>query len=221
MSRVRGSYTQGDVYNATRRDGVITTQSYLRLEKSIQGTVNSINFDVLANQGSAGATERRLQLTDTFTITALAVMIYKAGTSTTATSAQRAAARLRTWPNPLIFTGASEADALETLYNGYLGVKVNSTVYVESLDLRSFYRVHTSQQLAGPVTTIPADEWPQINNGFKKIVPTITLNGAAKNDISLTLPLATNLGGTASENFVVCYLRGFLNQNAAVLNPGA
>lgn len=213
---VNGRYDQGDVYNRVKRPGVITTQSYLRFEKSIQGTFNSISFDVLVNQGSAATTERRLQLTDTFTITQLALFIYKAGTTTAVTNGDKAKSTLFSWPNPNVFT-QTVADSLMNLYNGYLQLRVNTEVLIDSLDIMQFYRVHTTQN--GAVTNAQ-DEWPMINNGFKKIVPTITLNGAAKNEINLFFPESINLAGSDESNFVVCYCRGFLNQNAAQLNPG-
>ena len=213
---VNGRYDQGDVYNRVKRPGVITTQSYLRFEKSIQGTFNSISFDVLVNQGSAATTERRLQLTDTFTITQLAIFIYNAGTTTTVTNVDKAKSTLFSWPNPNVFT-QTVADSLMNLYNGFLQLRVNTEVLIDSLDIMQFYRVHTTQN--GAVTNAQ-DEWPMINNGFKKIVPTITLNGAAKNEINLFFPESINLAGSASSNYVVCYARGFLNQNAAQLNPG-
>ena len=213
---VNGRYDQGDVYNRVKRPGVITTQSYLRFEKSIQGTFNSISFDVLVNQGSDATTERRLQLTDTFTITQLAIFIYKAGTTTAVTNSDKAKSTLFSWPNPNVFT-QTVADSLMNLYNGYLQLRVNTEVLIDSLDIMQFYRVHTTQN--GAVTNAQ-DEWPMINNGFKKIVPTITLNGAAKNEINLFFPESINLAGSDESNYVVCYCRGFLNQNAAQLNPG-
>lgn len=215
---VNGRYDQGDVYNRVKRAGVITTQSYLRFEKSIQGTFNSISFDVLVNQGSAGTTERRLQLTDTFTITQLAVFIYTCGKDgvTPPTANDRATALLYANPNPNKFVQTS-GDSLMNVYNGYMQLRVNTEVLIDSLDLMQFYRVHTTQY--GAVTNA-TEEWNAINNGFKKIVPTITLNGAAKNEINLFFPQSIDLSGSESSNYIVCYARGFLNQNAAQLNPG-
>ena len=213
---VNGRYDQGDVYNRVKRPGVITTQSYLRFEKSIQGTFNSISFDVLVNQGSAATTERRLQLTDTFTITQLALFVYTAGKETGATNVERASSTLFSWPNPNVFAQVVP-DSLMNVYNGFLQLRVNTEVLIDSLDIMQFYRVHTTQN--GAVANAQ-DEWPMINNGFKKIVPTITLNGAAKNEVNLFFPESINLAGTDTSNFIVCYCRGFLNQNAAQLNPG-
>lgn len=209
---VNGRYDQGDVYNRVKRAGVITTQSYLRFEKTLQGTFNSIAFDVLTNQGTASATERRLQLTDTFTITQLSVMLYNTATND---DAGKAKARLYTWDNPVAFVQAT-AGSLLNFYNGYLQLRVNTEVLVDSLDLMQFYRIHTTQT-GSPTASV--DEWPAINNGFKKIVPTITLNGAAKNDISIFFPQSINMAASTGFNYAVCYCRGFLNQNAAQLNP--
>ena len=213
---VNGRYDQGDVYNRVKRAGVITTQSYLRFEKSIQGTFNSISFDVLVNQGSASTTERRLQLTDTFTITQLAIFIYQAGTTTAVTNQDKAKSLLYANPNPNVFT-QTVTDSLYNVYNGYMQLRVNTEVLIDSLDIMQFYRVHTTQN--GAVTNA-TEEWNAINNGFKKIVPTITLNGAAKNEINLFFPESIDLTGSDKSNYIVCYARGFLNQNAAQLNPG-
>lgn len=217
------NYTAGGVYEKIKAAGLVQTPSYLRLEQSIQGTFNQINFQVLVNEGSPNNTERRLQITDLFTITGMSVMIFKAGTTTTATQAQIAAAQLRTWPNPLVFTGAAEAEALMSIYNGYLTVEVNSKRYIDSIDCERFRRIGTSQFGVGSSATdnepVQADEKPVIDWGFGKMVPTITLSGAGKNLISINLPVSTALGGTSSQNFCVCYLRGLLTQNGSVLNP--
>lgn len=210
---VNGRYDQGDVYNRVKRPGVITTQSYLRFEKSIQGTFNSISFDVLVNQGSTNTTERRLQLTDTFTITDLSIQLY---TAATASADDRAKARLYTYDNPNVFS-QTVVDSLKNLYNGYMQLRVNTEVLIDSLDIMQFYRSQTTQFGAVANAT---DEWNAINNGFKKIVPTITLNGAAKNEINLFFPQSIDMSSDSTVNYVVCYCRGFLNQNAAQLNPG-
>lgn len=206
------------IYNQVSKPGIITTPGYLRLEKSLQGTLTGINFDVLTNQGTPNVTERRLQITDKFVATHIGIFLVKAGASVTATDAEKTVAKLKSNSNALVFTGVAEAPNLHAIYNGSLRIAINSVVFLEALDCMRFYRVGTSQKGAGPAVIITDDEWTAPNFGMCEITPTIELNGAGKNDISLTLPSSTLTSGTNSQNFVVCYMRGFLCQNAAVLN---
>lgn len=196
-------------------------KSYLRLEKSLQGTFTSISFDVLTNQGTPNVTERRLQITDRFVITHMALLLVKAGTTTAATDAEKAGAKLRANNNALVFTTAGEAAALQAIYNGFTEIKVDQTVYAPYIDNQLFYRVETSQKGVGPAVIITDDEWNDVNYGFAEIVPTITLSGASNNQITVNLPTSVTTSGTASQNFLVCYMRGLLVPNTSKLNPVA
>lgn len=208
------------ILNALKpRKGVITTQSYLRLEKLIN-TQSSVNFDVLSNQGAQTITEKRLSITDSFVITGLSFMFYTWNT-TVANSQEKAT--LHTFPDANVFAGVGEAAAIQGFYNGYASVRVNSTVYLDSLDLYRFYRVGVAQQ-GIETTTTPStylrSQWDGGDYGFYSLTPTIELSGATKNEISITLP--SNITATPAANFntyIVCYLRGFLRQNNAQFNP--
>jgi len=212
------------IFNGLRkRKGVISTQSYLRLEQ-VLGTQGNINFSVLVNDGAANVNERRLSITDAFTITSLAVVIYKQ-----ASGGNLSAAQLDTFPNPLIYSGANEAANLQAIYNGYLSVRVNSVVYIDSLDVYRFYRVGTAQEgVIVSQTTTPttspyvASEFSKGDYPFYSLTPSIRLSGATKNELSLTLPESVAMGGTAgTTNRVVLYLRGFLEQNGAQFQPAS
>lgn len=200
-------------FNAIKkRKGVVTTQSYLRLEQTL-GTQGQVNFDVLLNQGAANANEKRLAITDAFTITSLAIAIYKIPSGGNISSGQ-----LDTYPNPLTYVGAGEAAALQAIYNGFLTVRVNSTIYIDSLDAYRFYRVGVAQ--AGVLSAVGseynASSYERGDYPFYALTPGIRLSGATKNDISLTLPQSVAMAGTAgSTNRIVCYFRGFLEQNGA------
>jgi len=200
-------------FNAIKkRKGVVTTQSYLRLEQTL-GTQGQVNFDVLLNQGAANANEKRLAITDAFTITSLAIAIYKIPSGGNISSAQ-----LDTYPNPLTYVGAGEAAALQAIYNGFLTVRVNSTIYIDSLDAYRFYRVGVAQAgvLSAVGSAYNASSYERGDYPFYALTPGIRLSGATKNDISLTLPQSVAMGGTAgSTNRIVCYFRGFLEQNGA------
>jgi hypothetical protein len=200
--------------------GVITTPGFLRLESLAPTTaVSQFSFNTLDTSGVKTSTERRLKLADTFTITDLSFYL-GVGTCTAnaPTAAQYAAQKLLTFPNPLVtgLTGGV-ADLLEVIYNGYLTVRVDTTTFIDSLPMKQFYRVGTSQQGAGPVTVIPRDEFPLAMYGRTDLLPTIELNGQSNIDISITLPNATVCSATTTSNFVnlVLFAQGFLNQGAA------
>lgn len=205
--------------------GVITTPGYLRLEVALKGATNVIQFQVRDSQGGVQhVTERRLKVSDTFTVLSGAVYIGKAlvtGPATTPTEAQFACMEVHTFPNPLVFTGGSAANNLKAMYNGYLSVRVDSTVFIDSMPVLNFYRVATSQQgvLGGTGgVTIQADEWPIGNYGSKEWTPTIELNGLANTEININIPTSVDLSSGAATTYevnAVLYLQGFLNQGAA------
>jgi hypothetical protein len=126
--------------------GAIITQSYLRSEVQLGTTATSqFSFNILANQGTPASTERRLQITDRFAVTAVGLMMYNAvGVSSVVASADRSQAKLYTYNSPARFTTANSVQ-LETIYNGFLRMIIDGTTYIDSLDTRRFYRVPTSQ----------------------------------------------------------------------------
>jgi len=209
--------------------GAIITQSYLRCEKQLSTTATTnVSFDILANQGSASTSERRLQITDRFAVTAHSVMIYNtAATAGVAAAADRSQAKLYTWNSPAKFTAAN-ATTLESIYNGYLRMIIDGVTYVDSLDCRRFYRVPVTQQgtivSTGTATTSTfpvqqADGYDGTHYPFAQVTPSIVLNGAGRNEVQIYTPEATAVSPSAtSVNFVVLYMRGWLIQNASTLN---
>lgn len=197
---------------------VIITQSYLRSE-AVLGTQSQINFPVLVNQNVVSINEKRLALPDVFVITSMALAIYKV-----ASGAPVSSGILRTYPNTSVFNGtATEARNLQSLYNGFLTIRVNQTVWIDSLDVQRFYRVPVSQEgvAVSTVATTGLIQRDGYDNGdfpWYGTTPGIELSGATKNDISVTLPESIALGGTSSTNYAVFYARGFLCQNGANFN---
>ena len=221
MKRVRGSAgaVRALFNRLPKRPGTITTQSYLRLEKKIT-TQSSVIFDVLNNQGSQTVTEKRLAITDAFQISALSIFFY---THDTAVSNSQEKARLYSWPNPFVFSGAGQSPAMQAFYNGFLSIRVNSTVFLDSLDIYRFYRAGVAQTGLETTTTpsqYQADSWDGGDYGFYSMTPSIELSGATKNEISISLPSNVTVppATATSATYVVCYLRGFLQQNAAQFN---
>src|SRR5690606_28295154 len=72
------------------------TQSYLRLEQSIQAGKTQYNFPVQVNQGTVFNTEKRLNLQDTFVISEVGIYVAKT------TGATDAAFKLNTFADPEI-----------------------------------------------------------------------------------------------------------------------
>jgi len=208
--------------------GAIITQSYLRSEIQLGTTATSqFAFNILANQGTPGSTERRLQITDRFAVTALSVMTYNVLVAATSQAIAKSQAKLYSWNSPAQFTAANSA-TLESVYNGYLRMIIDGTTYIDSLDARRFYRVPTSQQgtivSGGTATTstfptLQADGWDGTHYNFAQMTPSVVLNGAGRNEVTLNTPEATAVSpASTTTNFLVLYMRGWLIQNASTLN---
>ncbi len=168
IARIREALTRKGVIKGNE----IATQGYLRLGANLQAaSLNTISFNVLQNQGTVRATERRLNVTDMFTVTHWALYLMKAGGlagggGTTATDSDIAQARNYTYPNPYVFTSAAqgvptflqnqtaaqlvpytaESNALYAIYNGYISVTIDREVVIDSYDCMRFLRVPTEQQ---------------------------------------------------------------------------
>jgi len=209
------------------RAGIVTSTSYLRAEILLDQGVNSLNFNFLAAQQSNQAqtnivTNRLLGQNDTFTALGMAFYIKKtvqaAGVAPTA--AQQAGAILRTYANPLIFTGA-ESLALEAFYNGFISVKIDTTDFIPSLPAMSFRRVATSQALVGSSatnnTTIQADEFGQAFYGRVDVKPSFEFSGSSQIQIANNLPTSVNATSVVntSSNYAVMVLLGYLHSGAA------
>lgn len=203
--------------------GSITTPGYLRLETIMPNSaVSQFSFNTLDTSGTKTATERRLKLADSFTITDISFYIgYGAATAYAPTAAQYASQQLATYPNPRLAAINTSSTNLEAIYNGFLSLRVDTTTFIDSIPMRQFYRVGTSQQGVAVSTTattgvIGADEFPLSMYGKTELLPSIELNGQSNIEFTITLPNATNCAAQA--NFFtncVLILQGFLNQGAA------
>ena len=210
------------------REGVITTPGYLRLESLAPTTATSVfNFNTLDTSGVKTATERRLKLADTFTITDISFYLGTGScTSNAPTAEQYAKQELNTFPNPQVTAIGASSDELEVIYNGYLSLRIDTTTFIDSIPMRQFYRVGTSQKGVGASggsaptnVNIQANEWPLSMYGRTELLPTIELNGQANIEWSINLPNGTICSSPTGSNFVnmVLVLQGFLNQGAATV----
>jgi hypothetical protein len=203
------------------RQGVITTPGYLRLETGQigAGALSQFTFNTLDTSGTKTATERRLKLSDTFTITDISFYIGAFGPGvTTANSEQYAKQRMFTYPNPNYAGFNLKDDELEAIYNGFLSLRIDTTTFLDSVPMRQFFRVGTSQSVAPAVNQngIGRDEFPLSMYGRTELLPTIELNGQANIEWSITLPTAMDCSAAAGYfTNLVLICQGFLNQGAA------
>jgi hypothetical protein len=211
--------------------GVITTPGYLRLEQLLATSgaatsLSQINFNTLDTSGVKLATERRLKLADTFTITDISFYIGTGATTAAATGAptpaQQAQERLNTFPNSGVAAiGAANSLILEAVYNGFLSLRVDTTTFLDSIPMRQFYRVGDVQ--AGIITATGGtatnqSSWPLSMFGRSELLPTIELNGQANIEFGITLPTTVNYTQVADTYATaVIILNGFLNQGAATV----
>ena len=215
-------FTQRNYFEQLKNSnpGRLVAPSYLRLERTINSSFNSIDFYTREGEGTQLVTERRLKISDAFAVTKIGVFISKVGSSTTPTDAQLSSANLRTYPNASVFSGSSEALNLMAIYNGFLSLDIDQKIYIDSLPTNQFYQVPEAQQgtttsayvdaeSADAVTTLALDQ-TVFNLGMFNSPVEITLKGQGKNNFKLNLPNTTNLTGTSSSNQIHLVLGGFL-----------
>lgn len=207
--------------------GVITTPGYLRLETLLQTgatatSLSTIAFNTLDTSGVKQPTERRLKLSDTFTVTGISFYLGGgAGTIGAPTATEQASELLHTFPNQQVTAIGANATILEALYNGFLSLRVDTTTFLDSLPMRAFYRVGDSQQgtlLATGGTATNKSGWYSSMYGRNELLPTIELNGQANIEWSITLPTTVAYTQPAATFLnAVIVLDGFLNQGAATV----
>jgi hypothetical protein len=194
--------------------GVITTPGYLRLETLLA-------FNTLDTSGTKQPTERRLKLSDSFTVTGIS--FYLGGLASAVvgapTAVEQAKEELHSFPNTQVACLGAMSDELEALYNGFLSLRVDTTTFLDSVPMRQFYRVGDTQQatiLATGGTATNKSGWYSAMYGRTELLPTIELNGQANIEWSITLPTSIPYTQPAlTFTNAVLVLDGFLNQGAA------
>jgi hypothetical protein len=213
------------------RRGVITTPGYLRLETLLATSgaatsLNTIQFNTLDTSGTKQATERRLKLSDTFTITNVSFYI-GAGSAVAVgapTAVEQARENLHTFPNIAVASIGAESPQIQALYNGFLSLRIDTTTFLDSIPMKQFYRVGDVQQ--GTITATGGNvanksSWLSSMYGSTPMLPTIELNG--QSNIEWTISLPTSVPYTqpaATFTNAVLILEGFLNQGAATVQRG-
>lgn len=208
-----------------RQAGVVTSQSSLRAETPLTGSVNSIPFNFLAsgqsNSNESIPTQILLGQNDTFTVTGMALYLKRATRTAgqNPTDTEHAIAPLYTFPNPVVFPGANEAANLQAIYNGTIQIKLDTTVFNPVYPALAHYRVPQSQQGVGAatgVTGVQRDEWPLPYYGKADAKPTFEIGGQTQFTVIEDLRASVNLAAvsTTARNYAVLILTGLLHSGA-------
>lgn len=201
------------------RNGVKPVPATLRLESDALATQGQIQFFIKQNDGNftQHITERRLQITDTFTCTEIGLFLLKV---TTAGATQSGV--LRTYPNSIEFSGGSGAEvaAMRGIYNGFLNITIDGVNYLpQSWDMFRHLYVPTAQNAvltaaSGTNNAYVAEGYDNSQKGFYPVTPNIVFKGSSNNLISINLPTSLAMAGTTSTNYAVLMMRGFLQQSS-------
>lgn len=198
---------------------ILPLASYLRSE-FVLGVQNSIDFAVRDNEQIPGqpvfATENRLRQNDAFYPTHYSVMFY---TFDTTAAGARERAKLQTFGNPNVF--GLNAPEVDGAYNGLLSLRVNETVFMDSLDMARFKFAECAQQgvaVSAVVTTgvVPESTWRGDEAFAHEDSPLVRLNGQFNNRFAIKFPDVLDFTLESENNLAVVavlYLRGWLMQN--------
>ena len=205
---------------AIRRAGLnpgtsVLSQSYLRMEAALSTSTSTYQFDVTVNDtfNTSWVTAQKLGLQDSFVVSELGVFVANPSSSTATDF------RLFTYDNTIVFTGASVANGIRTVYNGALSLTVNQRQIVTDWDLMRHYKVPTQQQATNAyyATTGPAfqDGNEMASDSMFPVEPNWVLKGNAKNLLQINLPGAP--AAILANSRIVVIVRGVLAQNATPL----
>ncbi|MCL6528423.1 MAG: hypothetical protein K6T57_16325 [Thermaceae bacterium] len=188
----------------------ILTQSKLRAERQLNTSTNQYTFSFLQQDGVPSfATEVKLNQ-------AYAALVYGLGFFLAEpASASDTAFPLYTFPDPGVFTGTGEADALEQVYNGSINLKIGGQDILVNHPMEIFRTVPQTQK-GSPVNTGGVlDTQVDMKHAFIPVEPNIILYGTWKVDWTLVLPAA--LSAVGDNTRAVFIARILLAQNASLI----
>lgn len=191
------------------------TRASLRLEQ-VGSTRNRYRFPVLADEGTARASERRLARTDAFFVDRIGMFIGERTVANTFGGFE-----INSWANPLSFPTATSVDGIACMLNtGVLSIEVDNVKYLQLYDAMQSRFVSEAQDGTGPAVIDQANGWDNTKN-YGQMVPTIRLNGGSSNVIEWSVNEAVNLTASAGthEEVLVIILDGWLAANAGEFQP--
>jgi hypothetical protein len=177
-------------YQNVGKGNVRLTQSTLFLTKPINPTTTVYNFDVLESQTQTlDGNEIRLNLNDEYIITQigfyLQAKVYNAegGTDT--------GKRVLLTYAPFQ-TNYVQAAKVASFYDGAFQIAVNNIVYLDKYDTRKaeVTPITNNQSLLAGTNSAAMNSIDFSSNGLYGTEPLLTLSGAKKNTLQLTLPSA-------------------------------
>jgi len=219
-------------YNKLGKGNVRLTQSTLLISKPILPTVATYQFDVLETQtATLVGDEIRLNLNDEFIITTMGVYLEADVTSTL--DGRTTIVGGRTLFTYVPVETSSSLVTLNDVYNGALQISVNNIVYLDKWDTKKHECRPRTQyaNFGAAAAAFNKVNAAQASSEFSKnamfpVEPLLTLSGAKKNTITLTLPNAVTTGTfavltddgstlTYTINRIALLMRGLNAQNGA------
>lgn len=228
---IRGSYTViRDKYQKIGKGKVRLTQSSLRLQQPIDPNLNVYTFKVLENENTPLPplpTEIRLSINDEFVSYNVG---YYVGTDITVATAPTFVIGEELWTYAPMELNTTFS-LLSRAWNSQMAIQVNKISRLEKWDMMKHRIVPRTQyqnsQPGQPFSTQPSTNFHR--DGMADMQPMLTLSGAKKNDITITLlggsiPFpqtgvwvcpSSAVGLTFAIARLELFFRGMLAQNAA------
>lgn len=197
------------------KDNKIVYPGYLRMEAKITNGKTTYEFVVGRQANTDSPTENKLDYNDKFIVSDLGFFMMARNRNLIGAEV------LHTFPSVITFLPFTGFDNrhLDVFYNGKLSLVVNSTKWIEGLDLRRFRLVPQTQEAyttngGVPPMLVAFTEFSQMDehSGFVEMTPQITLKGNEKNSISISAPVANGhqVENTKPDmdNYLVIFMRG-------------
>lgn len=178
-------------YQNVGKGNVRLTQSTLFLSKPISPTTTVYNFDVLESQTQTLQNDEiRLNLNDEYIITQIGFYLQGKVFSKGVDTGKRVLTTYAPYQSDF-----AEANKLTSFYDGAFQIAVNNIVYLDKYDTRkSMYTpITNSQPLNALTNTATLDSIDFSKNGLNDTEPLLTLSGAKKNSLTLTLPSSVDV----------------------------
>ena len=178
------------------------TQSFLRLEQQLAINTSQYVFPVLTTQQPITNNEQRLNLQDSFIVSAISFQLaIKANATDTAFISQ-------TFPDPALFPlGAA---ALRAVYNSTFTLSVNNNRLLTAWPLDRHYLAPQQQTVAGPPAFV--NQKDAATDGIIPMEPNIILVGTKNNELQVNLKSA--LSAVDAFTFLQVKMYGILAQNS-------
>jgi len=210
---------------------VIVTDSFLRSVVPIGlNAITQITFVMTKNDtGESGISiNNLLDQSDTFEANAFRLAWYTLATTGPGTDAlgsnvSHSQAEFQFTSNPRVFSDTLEAANINGFYNGYLYIKIGSTVYFEQFPCAKFKHVSVSQQGTAVSTTtttgVLGESSMDYDHTKRSTIPTLMIDGSGKNVFQINsfdpvIPSPTT-SGVDRTNYVVFEAVGFKCQDGA------